>query len=75
MMIIHALSKKSSDILLLPLSVRPSDRKKSLSLELRLHFKYLRNDTLGYITWCVLLMRNKVLNFLFVPWGQIGVEQ
>ena len=28
-------------------SVRPSVRKKSLSLELRLHFKDLRNDTLG----------------------------
>ena len=48
--IIPALSKESSGILLLPLSVRPSSpsvRKKSLSLELRLHFKDLRNDTLG----------------------------
>ena len=45
--IIPALSKESSGILLLPLSVRPSVRKKSLSLELRLHFKDLRNDTLG----------------------------
>ena len=46
-LIIPALSKESSGILLLPLSVRPSGRKKSLSLELRLHFKDLRNDTLG----------------------------
>ena len=45
--IIPALSKESSGILLLPLSVRPSFRKKSLSLELHLHFKDLRNDTLG----------------------------
>ena len=44
---IPALSKESSGILLLSLSVRPSVRKKSLSLELRLHFKDLRNDTLG----------------------------
>ena len=42
---IPALSKESSGILLLPLSVRPSVRKKSLPLELRLHFKI--NDTLG----------------------------
>ena len=46
MVIIPALSKESSGILLLPLSVRPSVRK-SLSLELRLHFKDLRNETLG----------------------------
>ena len=42
--IIPALSKESSGILL-PLSVRPSERK-SLSLELHLHFEDLRNDTL-----------------------------
>ena len=46
-LIIPALSKESSGILLLTLSVRPSVRKKSLSLELRLHFKDLRNYTLG----------------------------
>ena len=34
------------------LSVRPSVRKKSLSLELRLHFKDLRNDTLNLgVSW------------------------
>ena len=44
---IPAISKESSGILLLPLSVRPSVRKKSLSLELGLHFKDLRNDILG----------------------------
>ena len=46
-LIIPALSKESSGILLLPLSVRPSVRKKSLSVELRLHFRDLKNDTLG----------------------------
>ena len=34
-------------------SVRPSVRKKSLSLELRLHFKDLRNDTLGSHLVCL----------------------
>ena len=50
---IPALSKESSGILLLSLSVRPSVRKKSLSPELRLHFKDLRNDTLGYDMVCL----------------------
>ena len=49
--VIPALSRESSGILLLPLSVRlsvrPSERKKRLSLELRLHSKDLINDTLG----------------------------
>ena len=50
--IIPALSKESSGKLLLPLSVRPSVRKKSLSLELRLHFKDLGNDTLRSLWVC-----------------------
>ena len=52
-LIISALSKESSGILLLPLSVRPSVRTKSLSLDLRLHFKDLRNDTLGSHLMCL----------------------
>ena len=46
--IIPALSKESS-VVVTPFcpSVRPSFQKKCLSLELRLHFKDLRNETLG----------------------------
>ena len=51
--IIPVLSKESSGTLLLPLSVRSSVRKNSLSLELRLHFKDLRNDTLGSHWMCL----------------------
>ena len=43
--VIPALSKESSGILFTPFC--PSVLKKSLSLELRLHFKDLRNATLG----------------------------
>ena len=60
-LIIPALSKESSGILLLPLSVRM----KSLSLQLRLHFKDLRNDTLGSRWACLIDAQQGFKIFIF----------
>ena len=65
--IMPALSKESSGILLLRLSVRSSVPKKSLSLELRLHFKDLRNDTLGSHWACLVDAQKGFKTFILSP--------